>query len=261
MPTSRPLAVVTGASSGLGAGLAVALARDGWSVGLLARRAAALEQVAERVRSAGGAASVHPCDVADRAAVEAALDACRAALGPVELLVCNAGISEVTPADALDADAVARVMEVNFLGALWPVAHLLPGMLERDRGHLVAVGSLAGYGGLGRSAAYAASKGALHHFFESLRIDLRDSGVDVTIITPGYVRTPLTDRNAHPMPFLLEPDDAVARMMRAIRRRERLRAFPFPLSTLLRVAQLLPRVLRDRLAAGHRREKRDEERA
>jgi short-subunit dehydrogenase len=249
------IAVVTGASSGLGEGLAVALAREGWTVGLLARREGELLRVRDRIREGGGGAATYPCDVSDRVAVEAALDRCRDELGPPELLVCNAGISEVTPARDLDAAMVARLMEVNFLGAVWPTAHLLPEMLARGRGHLVGVGSLAGYGGLSGSAAYSASKGAVHHFFESLRIDLRGSGVDVTVLTPGYVRTPLTDRNAHPMPFLMELDDAVEAMLGAIGRRERLLAFPFPLSTLLRVAQLLPRALRDRLAARHRREK------
>lgn len=255
--SSGPVAIVTGASSGLGEGLSLALAREGWTVGLLARRAQELARVSDAIVRDGGRAAFRSCDVSDRAEVEEALDALRDELGPAELLVCNAGMSEVTPAQALDPEVVARLVAVNFLGAVWPVAHLLPAMLERDRGHLVAVGSLAGYGGLSGSAAYSASKGALHHFFESLRIDLHGSGVDVTVITPGYVRTPLTDRNAHPMPFMVELDDAVATMMSAIRRRKRLHAFPAPLSTLMRVAQVLPRALRDRLARRHRREKRD----
>jgi len=254
----RPVAFITGASSGLGHGMARRLAREGYAVAVTARRLPELEVLAREIRGEGGEAIPLALDVSDRAAVGEAVAACTRELGPVELLVANAGISEQTGARELSAEAVERVMRVNFLGAVYAAEAVLPGMLARDRGQLVAVGSLAGYGGLPLTAAYSASKGALHNFFESLRVDLRGTGVDVTFITPGYVKSPLTDRNAHPMPFLVETDDAVDRMVRAILRRDPLLTFPFPLAAATWLAQILPARLYDRIASGVRREKKRE---
>jgi short-subunit dehydrogenase len=129
-------------------------------------------------------------------------------------------------------------------------------MLARGSGHLVAVGSLTGYGGLPKSAAYSASKGALHNFFEGLRVDLRGTGVAVTVITPGYVRTELTAKNAHPMPLLMEVDDAVEIMADGIAGCRKLVAFPRPLFALVWFAQILPAGAYDWLASRIRREKR-----
>ncbi len=148
-----------------------------------------------------------------------------------------------------DADEVEWVTRVNYLGAVHAVGSVLPGMLDRDRGHLVGIGSLAGYRGLPRTAAYSASKAALYNFFESLRLDLRGTGVDVTVITPGYVRSEMTDKNEHSMPFLVEMDAAVDRMYRALRARKRLLTYPRPLSTLAWIGQVLPPRVYDWLAA------------
>lgn len=255
MTEPRGVAFVTGASSGLGRGMARALAADGWRVGLAARRADALNALVGEIEERGGTASAHPCDVSDATSVRDAVSGCVVAHGPVDLLVANAGVSEMTLIDELSAADVERIMRVNFLGTVYPVEAVLPSMLERGRGHLVAVGSLAGYGGLPRTAAYSASKGAVHNFFESLRVDLRGRGVDVTVITPGYVRTPMTEVNQHPMPFLVEEADAVERMMEAIRRRDRLLAFPLPLAALVWIAQVFPSGLYDWLASRQKRDK------
>jgi NAD(P)-dependent dehydrogenase (short-subunit alcohol dehydrogenase family) len=255
-PASRRVAFITGASSGLGAGLAQRLACEGYDVGLAARREQPLEEIAATIRAGGGEALALPCDVTDREAVRAAIERCRDELGPLDLLICNAGISEMTEVETFDATDVERVMAVNFFGAVFAIDAVLHSMRQRGAGHLVGVGSLAGYRGLPRTAAYSASKGALHNLFESLRVDLRGSGVDVTFITPGYVATPMTEVNEHPMPFLVGADDAVERMTRAILLKRRLLAFPRPLSTLVRVGQLFPAGFYDWLASRHRRDKR-----
>ena len=246
---------MTGASSGIGRALAVELARAGWAVGLVARRADRLEELRERIRSLGGRASVHPADVTDREAVHGAAAGCAEVLGPIDLLVANAGISEMTVVDELDAELVERMIRVNYLGAVYAVEAVLPAMLGRDRGHLVAVGSLAGIGGLPKSAGYSASKAAQAVFFESLRLDLRGTGVDVTVIKPGYVRTAITDRNRHRMPGIVEPEEAARRMLDAIERRVPEYRFPAGLGTLAWLAQILPRRLYDRLASGRDRDK------
>lgn len=250
------VAFITGASSGLGHGMARHLARQGFAVAAAARRLDALEDLCREIQAEGGVAVPIELDVADQDQVRRAVARCAESLGSPDLLVANAGISEQTGGRDLSAAAVERVMRVNFLGSVYAVEAVLPSMLERGSGHLVAVGSLAGYGGLPLTAAYSASKGAMYNFFESMRLDLRGTGVDVTVITPGYVRTPLTDRNAHRMPFLLETEDAVDRMVRAILRRDRLLTFPLPLAMATWFAQVLPPAVYDGLASRLRREKR-----
>jgi NAD(P)-dependent dehydrogenase (short-subunit alcohol dehydrogenase family) len=251
------VAFVTGASSGLGAGLARRFAAAGWSVALAARRLDLLHRLAADIEAGGGRAVACSCDVTRRDDVHAALEAAERGLGPVDLLVANAGISVPTRVETLDAESVEKVLRVNFLGAVYAVEAALPHMLRRRRGHLVAMGSIAGYGGLPRTAAYSASKGALHNFFESLRLDLRGTGVQVTILTPGYVKTDLTRKSLHRMPRLLDLEPAVERMYRAIAKRKRLLSFPRPLSTAAWLGQIVPAILYDALASRVRRDKAD----
>jgi len=249
------VAFITGASSGIGAGLARRYGARGYSVGIAARRVDRLEEVAEEIRAAGGQALVCQCDVGDREAVHAAIRATVEAFGPIDLLVVNAGGSELSSAFSLDGRKVERVTRVNFLGAVYTAEAVLPSMMERDSGRVVAIGSLAGYRGLPSTAAYSATKAALHNFFESLRLDLRDTGVSVTIITPGYVKTELTARNLHRMPMLMELDDALDVMVRAIDRRQRLLAFPRPFSSFVLLARIFPAAVYDWVASRVRRRK------
>lgn len=251
-----PVALITGASSGLGRGLALRLAGEGWAVGLAARRESELSALAAEIRGRGGVALPLACDVADRGSVHRAAERCAAELGPVDLLVANAGVSENTPGRSLDATVVERLVAVNFLGSVYAAEAVLPAMLARGSGHLVAVGSLTGLGGLPLSAGYCATKGAQMDFFEALRVDLRGTGVDVTVIGPGFVRTAMTARNRHAMPFMLEPDEGVARIAAAIRDRRRLVLFPWQLAWIRWVGQILPRSLYDAIVARIRREKR-----
>ena len=217
---------ITGASSGLGRGLAIRLAREGYSIGLAARREALLSEVASQIESTGGTAGVFPCDVSNGEAVVETIRRCEEDLGPVDLLVLNAGMSLNTRIDAFVAAEVEKVLRVNLLGAVYATEAVLPGMLERGRGQIVAVSSIAGFAGLPMSAAYSASKAGMTNFFESLRIDLRGSGVDVTVITPGFVRTPMTAHNRHAMPFIMELEPAVEIMAKAIQKTEEEPGFP-----------------------------------
>lgn len=244
-----PVTFLTGASSGIGWALAPLLAADGHAVALVARRGDALERRAEDIRRAGGKALALACDVTDRAGVRETVERCEAELGPVERLVANAGIGDDTPAEAFDAGLVRRILETNVLGAAHCVEAVLPGMLERRRGHIVGMSSLAALRGFPRAAAYCASKAALSTLLESLRVDLRPYAVDVTIIFPGFVRTVPADQRRHPMPFLLELDDAARRIHRAIRARVPAYFFPWPLAVPARIARFLPPRVYDLLAA------------
>ena len=245
---SDKVVLITGASSGIGRALAVELARRSASVGLLARREAELLRVAEEVEKAGGRALVLKADVRDAEQVEAAVARAEGLWGGVDVLVANAGVAAVKSGGELSAGEVADLITINFLGAVNAVTAVVPGMTRRGGGHLVAVSSLASYRGLPKSAAYSASKAAMSTFFESLRVDLRRSGVLVTTIHPGFIRTPLTAERKV-LPFLVEPDVAARKIVRAIEQGRKTYAFPWQLAGLARLGKLMPAALYDRIAS------------
>src|SRR5215207_7416571 len=242
--------LVTGGSSGIGRALAVELGRRGARVGVLARRAEALIEVAGEVEQAGGKALALPADVRDAGEMEKAVARVRELWGGVDVLVANAGMSTTTGATRLSAGEAGDVISVNVIGVINSVAAVLPGMLERRGGHLVAISSLASYRGMPKSGAYSASNAAVSTFFESLRVDLRRSHIDVTTIHPGFIRTPMTAGRKKKLPFLLEPEDAACRIIRAIERRARTYAFPWQLASLVRIIRHMPGAVYDRLASN-----------
>lgn len=248
------VAVVTGASSGLGMALAGALAAEGSKVGLVARRREPLDELAAAIARAGGTAAVAVADVADRTQVLAAVAEIRDRLGPIDLLVANAGIGTPTRVDPVNSVAIELVFRVNVFGVMYAIEAVLPDMLQRGRGHLAAVSSLGAYKGLPGKSGYCASKAALNTYLEGVRVQLRGRGVVVTTICPGFVRTPMIADNKLPMPFLLEPDVAARRIVRALRRRRKVYNFPWQTSLLMHLARwapdwLLARALDERGAA------------
>lgn len=246
---TQKVVLITGASSGIGRALASELGKRGARLGLTARRAEELLKVAEEVERAGGEALALPADVRDPEAMKVAAESVRERWGRIDVLVANAGMSSTTAGTSLNAGEVGDVISVNVLGVVNSVAAVLPAMLERGGGHLVAISSLASYRGMPKSGAYSASKAAVSTFFESLRVDLAKSGVDVTVIHPGFIRTPMTANRKKKLPFLLEVDDAACRIIRAVERRARTYAFPWQLASLVRVIKHIPGRLYDRLAA------------
>ena len=240
---------LTGASSGIGEALAAALAMRGATIGLLARRGELLNEIAKRCEDAGGIARIFPADVTDAQAVRNAADDLRREFGHIDILIANAGIGgNNTETRELLPDAVKRVIDINLLGAANAVHAVLPEMLERGRGHLVAISSLAGFRGLPNSAAYSASKAGMTAFFESVRLDVQHKGIDVTIIQPGFIKTPLTAGRANKMPFLMGLDDAIPLFIRAIEKRKKFAAFPWQLATFVRAGSVFPAWLYDRIA-------------
>jgi short-subunit dehydrogenase len=247
---SQKVVLITGASSGIGRALALELGRRGARLGLTARRGEELLRLSEEVERAGGEALALPADVRDPAAMNEVATKVRERWGRVDVLVANAGMSSTTAATRLNAGEVGDVISINVLGVVNSVAAVLPAMLERGAGHLVAISSLASYRGMPKSGAYSASKAAVSTFFESLRVDLRRSNIDVTTIHPGFIRTPRTAGRTKKLPFLLEPEDAACRIVRAIERRARTYAFPWQLASLVRVLKHIPGRLYDRLASS-----------
>jgi short-subunit dehydrogenase len=238
---------ITGASSGFGFALAHLYAKAGDRVALAARRKERLDALADELRNAGGTALALVCDVSDRTAVHEAVRQCEAELGPVDLLIANAGLSKRVKARAFDAEVMDKVIRINLMGTVYCIEAVIPGMVERGQGQLVAIGSLAGYRGLPGAAPYCASKAALISMMESLRIDLRKEGIAVTTICPGYVKTELTANTTHPKPFMMELDRAAPIIYRAIERKVSEYAFPWPLSGAVKFGRFLPNAIYDRL--------------
>lgn len=242
---------LTGASSGIGEALAIEISKQGAILGLLARRAELLRELAEKCEAAGGAARYFACDVTDAAAVQKAADALREEFGRVDVLIANAGIGgNNKETRALQPEFVKQVIDINVMGAVNSVYAVLPQMLERGQGQLVAISSLAGFRGLPKSAAYSASKGAMTNLFESIRLDVQDKGVAVTIIQPGFIKTPLTSGRKNKMPFLMELEDAVPLFLNAIEKRKKFAAFPWQLATFVRLGRIFPAWLYDKIASG-----------
>jgi NAD(P)-dependent dehydrogenase (short-subunit alcohol dehydrogenase family) len=244
---------LTGASSGIGEGLAVALAKRGAVLGLAARRKEMLDELGDRCRIAGGQARVFPLDVTDEIAVGEAADDLRAEFGHIDVLIANAGIGGNDPeTHAFTPHAVRKVLDTNLMGAVNAVHAVVPEMLERGSGQIVAISSLAGFRGLPKSAAYSASKAGMTAFFESVRLDVKHRGIDVTIIQPGFIKTPLTSGRENKMPFLLELDDAIPLFLKAIEKKKKFAAFPWQLATIVRAGKFMPAWMYDRIAGRAR---------
>ncbi len=235
------VAIITGASSGLGRGLARELSRDGWSVGLIARRVERLDELVAEITSTGGTAACERADVTDRALLRSAIESLEARLGPCEMMVANAGVSCGSSGVDLDASAVVKEFSVNVFGVIHSIEAVLPGMCERGAGHVVVVSSLAGYRGMPGAAGYCASKSAVTRFMEGIRTELSAAGVASTTIHPGFVVSEMTDKNDFKMPFMLSTERAARKMARAIKRRKKLYEFPWPTVLLVRgFLRLLP---------------------
>ena len=232
---------ITGASSGIGRALALRLAARGDAIALAARRVDLLEDLAREIEATGQRALALSCDVARQESVEAAVADCVRELGPIDRLVVNAGVGAPTPGADFVTRHVEKVLQVNLMGAVYTIGAVLPSMVERGSGHVIGISSLAGYRGLPGVAAYSASKAGFSALLESLRMDLVPHGVAVTTVCPGFVRTPMTDRNRFRMPLLMEVDDAARIIARAIQSRRAFCTFPWPMALAMSVIRHIPR--------------------
>src|SRR5258708_39365051 len=192
MDWSEKVVLITGASSGIGRGFGIELARRGAAVGLLARRADALNEIVKEIEAAGGCAIALPADVTDAEAVRFAACALRRKFGYIDTLIANAGVGATTYAVDLCEKEVAELIKVNVIGVVNSVTAVIPHMIERSKGHLVAISSLASYRGLPKSPAYCASKAAVSALLQILRIAFMSTAICVTSIHPAFIKTPLT---------------------------------------------------------------------
>jgi short-subunit dehydrogenase len=256
--TSAPLLFVTGASSGIGQALALRFHRAGWRLALVARREGA---VRDWLAAQGIAdAEVYAADVRDVAAIAAAGRACIAAQGLPDAVIANAGVSiGMDTAVAADLEVLRETLETNLLGVAATFHPFVDGMRARRSGTLAGIASVAGIRGLPGHGAYCASKAGVISYCESLRGELRDAGVKVTTIVPGYVDTPLTRRNRYGMPFLMAPEAFADAAFRAITAGASYRVIPWPMGVVAKLMRLLPNPLFDKLFAGRPRKRRQGE--
>jgi short-subunit dehydrogenase len=234
------VAIVTGASSGIGWELAKQLAEKGCKVGLVARREAPLLELQKLITSNGGHVAIAVADVGQREQVEAGFRTVREKLGPIEIVIANAGVGKPTILDPMNMADVEEMIRINVMGVIYTLSAALPDMMKRKSGRLVAISSLAGYRALPGESAYCASKAAVNAYLEGLRIHLRGTGICVTTVCPGFVKTPMTAMNTFHMPGLLEGDAAAKRIIRAIETGTKVYNFPWRLHLMVKLSRWLP---------------------
>jgi short-subunit dehydrogenase len=233
--------LITGASSGIGWALAKHLATRGAKLGLIARREEKLRELAAAIEFSGGQAAFAVADVTDPEQTRQAGRVLEEALGPCDVLIASAGIHRYSPGYDFRPNSANAVFATNVEGVVNAIGAVLPGMVERRRGHLVAMASIAAMLGLPEVGAYSASKAAIVTLMESLRVDLHGCNVKVTTICPGFVDTPLIADHARPiLRFILDPADAARRIAWAIEHGRAEYWFPWQTWLLARLGRALP---------------------
>lgn len=224
---------LVGASEGLGRSLAHKLSSAGIKLALSARNGDRLQELADELPSA---ASVHPLDVSDLQAVkDAAFD-----VGQIDGIIYAAGVYWPMDAKDWDADAVEAMCDINFTGVARVMGATVPSMIERNKGHVVLIGSLSGFRGLSGAIGYGASKAGMMHLAENMYAELHQTGVKVQLVNPGFIKTRLTDKNEFNMPFVMGPDEAADNVMAAMRSNRFQSNFPRMFSWLFRGSNFLP---------------------
>jgi short-subunit dehydrogenase len=251
MSYANKVAVITGASSGIGRELALALAREGCKVGLVARRGGLLEALSKEIAAAGGVSAHAVANVSDRPALVAAIHDIASRLGPVDLLIANAGVGAPSEIEPFNVDVMEQIFRINFLGVVYAIEAVLPEMLQRGSGHVAAVSSLGAYKSLPGHQAYCASKAAINSFLDGLRVQLRARNIAVTTICPGFVWTPMTEDHPFKMPFLVQADVAARKIIKALKRRKKVFNFPWRTWLLIRLSRWAPDWLLARMAGRY----------
>jgi short-subunit dehydrogenase len=249
-PMTYKTALITGASSGIGRNLSLRLARDGTHVVVCARRTAELHSLAAEIVHQGGSAHVLTLDITDADWTVAQIRKTDEELGGLDLIVANAGLGGPLHASKITWEKIAPMIRLNFVGAIATLTAVLPRMLLRGRGHLVGVSSVMAITPWPQGAPYCSTKTGLSTFLESLRLDLEGTGVRVTTVQPGVVKTPMSDRVKGTLPFVVSCQEAVDLIVERLPPGPRMIEFPFVLTSAMHLLANLPRPLRH--AALHR---------
>jgi hypothetical protein len=241
---------ITGASSGIGAALARHYAALGSALGLVARRANLLEALAVELGDGGARVTLYPGDVSDTAFMQEASNRFLEAEGGADVVIANAGIGLSKPLAAAGAERVARLWAVNTTGVSNTLVPFIPALISQRSGVLVAMSSVAGFRALPGNTVYSASKAAIIAFMDGLRMELSGTGVHAMTICPGFVRTPLTEKNQFPQPFMLEAERAAELMSRAIEARKNTYTLPWQMRFVKGGLRLAPEALLRRVISA-----------
>ena len=239
---------LTGAGKGIGRAVALRLLRDGDTVAVSARTATDLDSLTAEAAGLPGAVKGYPLDVTDEAACAATFAAIEVDLGALDLVVLNAGNHRPMRAREIDPAVFRSLIDVNLFGVVHALAPAVPAFMARGRGHIAIVASVAGYRGLPTAAAYGASKAAVINMCEALRPELAKAGVSLSLVNPGFVKTPLTDKNEFVMPFLMEADRAADRLVNGLDSGRFEITFPRRFTWTMKLLQVLPYGLFFRIA-------------
>jgi short-subunit dehydrogenase len=234
---------ITGASSGIGAALAEHYASQGATLGLVARRGELLQELAAKLNTP---VATYALDVRNADALDQAAQDFIGSFGVPDIVIANAGVSRGTLTENKeDSVAVRAIMEINVLGMVHTFQPFIAAMRRAGKGSLVGIASVAGIRGLPGAGAYSASKAAVISYLESLRVEMAPSGIHVTTIAPGYIRTPMTEVNTYKMPFLMEADVAAVKFVKAIANKRRFVIIPWQMGCLARFMRFIPPFLWD----------------
>ncbi|OUM01449.1 SDR family oxidoreductase [Variovorax sp. JS1663] len=256
----KPLVFITGASSGIGQALAARFHEGGYRLALTARRTAEIEAWAAARSIDAGEVQVYGADVAQVDSIVVAGLACTESQGVPDVVIANAGISVgIDTEDRGDLDVLAETLAINNVGLAATFHPFVAAMRKRGSGRLVGIGSVAAIRGLPGHGAYCASKAGVVAYCESLRGELRGSGVRVVTLCPGYIDTPLTQGNRYGMPFLMRAEDFADRAFHAIEAGTSYRVIPWQMGVVAKLMRVLPNALYDRAVQGRGRKKRRHE--
>ncbi len=251
------LVLITGASSGIGQALALHYVRQGHRLALVARRTDVIQSWLNAHEISADSYQIYSADVSDVSSMATCALHCMAHQGVPDVVIANAGISiGVDSSRREDLDVMARVVTTNVIGVAATFGPFINAMVARGTGTLVGIGSVAGIRGLPGHGGYCASKAAVISYCESLRGELRSTGVKVVTICPGYIATPLTQNNAYSMPFLMRPEAFAEQAFKAIEAQVSYRVIPWQMGVVAKLLRLLPNGLFDKAFAGRPRKPR-----
>lgn len=233
---------MTGGSTGIGAAIALKLAEEGWTVAVSARGAETLQTLAAGFAGRGKILAF-PLDVTDLDAVRATAAAIETQCGPIALAILSAGTFKSEEAKKFTAERVKLHFDLNVMGVAHALEALLPAMTARRKGQVAIVSSVAGYRGLPTSPSYSGSKAALIAMAEALKLDCDRYNVKIQVVNPGFIKTPLTDKNDFPMPFLMPVEKAAAALSRGLKGQGFEIAFPTPFVLIMKFIRHLPNAL------------------
>ena len=240
MNFNKKTILITGASSGIGYGLARAFTGEKCNLVLLARRKNLLDELADSLKESGSRILILKCDVTNKEEVKSSINEALNYFENIDIAVLNAGIGRNTSVHHLNSEDVKDIFNVNVLGVINFLEFLIPEFIKNKKGMIVGISSLADTRGFAKTGAYCASKAALSIFLESIRIELKKYGVKVLTVKPGFVHTPMTDKNDFEMPFIINLDKAVKIILKGIKKEKRIIQFPLPTVIGAKALKLLP---------------------